>query len=63
MTALVSVMLRDVIKYDKYLLGDFNEGALSKSSVSIENLSCEFLEEQFRNIVNKQLNEIVHIKW
>lgn len=56
-------MLRDVIKYDKYLLGGFNEGALSKSSVSIENLSCEFLEEQFRNIVNKQLNEIVHIKW
>lgn len=43
--------------------GGLNEGAQSQSSVSSENLSCDFIEEQFRNIVNKQLNEIVHIKW
>lgn len=43
--------------------GGLNEGALYKSSASSENLSCEILEEQFRNVVNKQLNEIVHIKW
>ena len=43
--------------------GGLNEGALSKSSVSSENLSCEILEEQFRDVVNKQLNEIVCIKW
>lgn len=43
--------------------GGLNEGAVSKSSVYSENLSYEILEEQFRNVVNKQLNEIVHIKW
>lgn len=43
--------------------GGLNEGALSKSSVSSENLSCEILEKQFRDVVNKQLNEIVCIKW
>lgn len=43
--------------------GGLNEGTQSKFSVSNENLSCEILEEQFRNVVNKQLSEIVHIKW
>lgn len=43
--------------------GGLNESTLSQSSTSNEKLSHEFLEEQFRNIVNKQLNGIVHIKW
>lgn len=43
--------------------GGLNEGTQSKNSVSSENLSCEILEEQFRKVVNKQLSEIVHIKW
>lgn len=43
--------------------GGLNEGTQSKISVSSENLSCEIIEEQFRNVVNKQLSEIVHIKW
>lgn len=43
--------------------GILNQGALSQSSISSDKLNCEFLENEFLNVINKQLKEIVHIKW
>lgn len=41
--------------------GDLNEGALSQSSTSNEKSTYEFMQEQLLNVINKKLNEIVHI--
>lgn len=43
--------------------GILNQGALSQNYTSNEKLTCEFLEKQFLNVIDKQLKEIVHIKW
>ena len=43
--------------------GDLNEGALSQSSTTNEKSTYEFMQEQLLNVINKKLNEIVHIKW
>lgn len=41
--------------------GDLNEGALSQNSTSNEKSTYEFMQEQLLNVINKKLNEIVHI--